>query len=179
MKRRLSIAISLVSDPNIVFLDEPTTGLDPEARRHLWNILQEVKQSTKRAMVLTTHSMEEADVLCNRISIINHGVLKCIGTQARLKQLYGGGFTLFINLQKNATNQAIQKVIAFVQDNLPHSFLMRSFNKRLLFKVPTQRFHAETFFGNIEKAKYKLLITDWGINQSSLEDVFRQICEIE
>lgn len=68
MKRRLSIAIALVGDPKIIFLDEPSTGLDPENRRQLWNIL--VESRGKRAMVLTTHSMEEADVLCNRIGSI-------------------------------------------------------------------------------------------------------------
>ena len=94
-------------------------------------------------MVLTTHSMEEADVLCNRISIINNGVLKCIGTQPRLKQLYGGGFTLFINLSKTSTNQALDKVAEFVHHNLPHSSLMRSFNNKMLFKVPTKGFQAE------------------------------------
>jgi len=65
MKRRLSVAISLVGEPKIIFLDEPTTGLDPENRRQLWDILVEARG--KRAMVLTTHSMEEADVLCSRI----------------------------------------------------------------------------------------------------------------
>jgi ABC-type multidrug transport system ATPase subunit len=80
MRRRLSIAISLVSKPKIIFLDEPTTGLDPDSRRGLWNILQECKKEKNRAMVLTTHSMEEADVLCNRIGIVNKGVLRCIGT---------------------------------------------------------------------------------------------------
>lgn len=80
MKRRLSIAISLVANPAIVFLDEPTTGLDPETRRQLWNILQDCKSNKKRAMVLTTHSMEEADVLCNRIGIVANGILRCIGT---------------------------------------------------------------------------------------------------
>lgn len=78
--RRLSIAISLVSNPKLIFLDEPTTGLDPETRRQLWNILQECKKDKGRAIVLTTHSMEEADVLCNRIGIVNHGVLRCLGT---------------------------------------------------------------------------------------------------
>ena len=68
MKRRLSVAISLVGQPKIIFLDEPTTGLDPENRRQLWDIL--VRARGKRAMVLTTHSMEEADVLCSRIGII-------------------------------------------------------------------------------------------------------------
>lgn len=77
MKRRLSIAISLVAEPKIVFLDEPTTGLDPETRREVWNILTECKK--RHSIVLTTHSMEEADVLCERIAIINLGIMRCIG----------------------------------------------------------------------------------------------------
>ena len=63
MRRRLSVAISLVGDPKIIFLDEPSTGLDPENRRQLWDILAEVRG--KRAIIITTHSMEEADVLCH------------------------------------------------------------------------------------------------------------------
>lgn len=77
MRRRLSIAISLVAEPKIVFLDEPTTGLDPETRREVWNILTECKK--RHSIVLTTHSMEEADVLCQRIAIINLGIMRCIG----------------------------------------------------------------------------------------------------
>lgn len=77
MKRRLSIAIALVAEPKIIFFDEPTTGLDPETRRGIWDILTGLRG--KMAMVLTTHSMEEADVLCSRIGIVNDGILKCIG----------------------------------------------------------------------------------------------------
>lgn len=77
MRRRLSVSISLVGNPKIVFLDEPTTGLDPENRRQLWDILTNCKGG--RAIVLTTHSMEEADVLCSRVGIINNGVLRCVG----------------------------------------------------------------------------------------------------
>ena len=80
MKRRLSIAISLVSNPKLIFLDEPTTGLDPETRRQIWNILQDVKSHEDRAIVMTTHLMEEADVLCSRIGIVNDGILRCLGT---------------------------------------------------------------------------------------------------
>jgi len=76
MKRRVSVAISLVADPKIIYLDEPSTGLDPENRRQLWDILAKLKG--KKAMMLTTHSMEEADVLCNRIAIVNNGILRCI-----------------------------------------------------------------------------------------------------
>jgi ABC-type multidrug transport system ATPase subunit len=99
MKRRLSVAISLVGDPKIVYLDEPTTGLDPENRRQLWDILAEAKG--KRAIILTTHSMEEADVLCSRIAVMTKGVLRCIGQQVRLKTLYGGGYHLFVNCYKD------------------------------------------------------------------------------
>lgn len=74
MRRRLSIAICIVSNPKVIFLDEPTTGLDPDTRRQLWNILQDCKKDN-RAMVLTTHSMEEADILCSRIGIVCNGVL--------------------------------------------------------------------------------------------------------
>ena len=76
MKRRLSIAISLVSEPKIIYLDEPSTGLDSENRRQLWDILAKLKG--KRAMILTTHSMEEADVLCDRIAIMTNGILRCV-----------------------------------------------------------------------------------------------------
>jgi ABC-type multidrug transport system ATPase subunit len=76
MKRRVSVAISIVADPKIIFFDEPSTGLDPENRRQLWDILAKLKG--KKAMLLTTHSMEEADVLCNRIAIVNNGILRCI-----------------------------------------------------------------------------------------------------
>ncbi len=77
MKRRLSVAISLIGDPKVVFLDEPTTGLDPSSRRLLWQVL--LKAKTDRALVLTTHSMEEAEALCDRIGFLNHGRLSCIG----------------------------------------------------------------------------------------------------
>jgi ABC-type multidrug transport system ATPase subunit len=76
MKRRLSVAIAIVSEPTLIFLDEPSTGLDPENRRQLWDIIDSLKGKT--SVVLTTHSMEEADVLCQRIAIVNNGILRCI-----------------------------------------------------------------------------------------------------
>lgn len=137
MRRRLSIAISLVSNPKVVFLDEPTTGLDPETRRQLWNILQECKKDKDRAMVLTTHSMEEADVLCNRIGIVNNGVLMCIGSQNRLKDLYGGGYHLFINCEKTqntqTTTNTIKNIEAFISKHLPEAIKLRYFNSQFVY----------------------------------------------
>ena len=109
MKRRLSVAISLVSDPKIIYLDEPSTGLDPESRRQMWDIL--AKCRGKRAIMLTTHSMEEADVLCNRIAIINQGIMRCVAPQTRLKTLYGSGYHLQINCVKQRYLNIQKKVM--------------------------------------------------------------------
>lgn len=105
MRRRLSVAISLVGNPKIVFLDEPTTGLDPDNKRQLWDIL--TNSRGKRAIVITTHSMEEADVLCSRIGIMAFGMIRCIAPQVRLKKLYGDGYRIHIDLIKEKDMEAL------------------------------------------------------------------------
>ena len=79
MKRRLSIAIALIGRPSVLFLDEPTTGIDPESRHEIWKIIDSVKKSGTQSIVVTTHSMEEADTLCTKIGILAGGNLKCLG----------------------------------------------------------------------------------------------------
>ena len=83
LQRRLSIAMALVSDPDVVFLDEPTIGLDPQARRGMWDYIAGLKGNT--TVVLTTHYLEEADALADRIAVIDDGVLAALGTPAELK----------------------------------------------------------------------------------------------
>lgn len=211
MKRRLSVAISLVGDPKIVYLDEPSTGLDPENRRQLWDILAEIRGS--RAVMLTTHSMEEADVLCNRIGIVTDGMLRCIGPQVRLKTLYGGGYHLFINCHKAKYINLLKKsykekirnskfendlkaeedkedvgkeefnlseihknVKDFVHGLIPTVLLLQEFNGNFIFQIPIEGFDAERLFTEMEGNKTKFKISDWGISQCSLEDVFTRIC---
>ncbi len=82
-KQRLSIAIGLVNDPKIIFLDEPTTGLDPQARHNLWELIQQIKAKGK-TVVLTTHYMEEAEVLCDRIAIMDHAEVVALNTPEQL-----------------------------------------------------------------------------------------------
>jgi ABC-2 type transport system ATP-binding protein len=88
MKRRVSIAMALVTDPKIVLLDEPTVGMDPQARRAVWDFILELKDKGK-TIVLTTHYMEEAEELCDRVGIIDHGRLIALGPPADLKTRYG------------------------------------------------------------------------------------------
>ena len=97
MKRRLSVGVALIGEPPIVFLDEPTTGLDPKNKREIWDILSHCKEN--RCMILTTHLMDEAETLCDRIGIIIKGKIRCLGSQYKLKVEYGKGFKLCINLK--------------------------------------------------------------------------------
>ena len=92
-KQRLSIAIGLVNDPKVLFLDEPTTGLDPQARRNLWDLVRMIKEKGK-TVVLTTHYMDEAEVLCDRVAIMDAGKIVALDTPNNLiKQLLAKGFS--------------------------------------------------------------------------------------
>ena len=82
-KQRLAMACALVGDPELLFLDEPTTGLDPQARRHLWDLVDQLKQAG-RTIILTTHYMEEAERLCDRVAIMDHGRIIALGTTQQL-----------------------------------------------------------------------------------------------
>jgi ABC-2 type transport system ATP-binding protein len=88
-KQRLAMATALVGDPELLFLDEPTTGLDPQARRHLWDLVDELKHAG-RTIILTTHYMDEAERLCDRVAIMDHGKVIALGTPPELIASIGG-----------------------------------------------------------------------------------------
>ncbi|MED6166072.1 Phospholipid-transporting ATPase abca7 [Stylosanthes scabra] len=85
MKRRLSVAISLIGNPSVVYIDEPSTELDPASRKRLWDVIKTAKKD--RPIILTTHSMEEAEALCDRLGIFVDGSLQCIGNPKEVQQL--------------------------------------------------------------------------------------------
>jgi ABC-2 type transport system ATP-binding protein len=90
MKRRLDLAMGLVNEPAVLFLDEPTTGLDPETRAALWRDLKRLRQERNLTVLLTTHYLEEADHLCDRLAIVDHGKVVVEGTPAELKARISG-----------------------------------------------------------------------------------------
>ncbi|CAG8636281.1 17603_t:CDS:2 [Acaulospora morrowiae] len=164
-KRRLSIAIALIGSPAVVFLDEPTTGLDPEVRRMIWNIVNDAKKG--RTIVLTTHSMEEAEVLCNRIGIMAKGTLRCIGPQLRLKELYGRGFRLSFSCK--AKN--VERATAYIESLLPESAKkLDSFVTNVSYEFYPEPGLIARLFEEIEKHKKEHGVDDWG-----LEEVFLRI----
>lgn len=103
-KRKLSTAVALIGNPCVVYLDEPTTGMDPGAKRNLWNMVSKVRNAGK-SIVLTSHSMEECEALCTRLAIMVNGEFKCLGSAQHLKNKFSKGFTLSIKVQKVLTSE--------------------------------------------------------------------------
>ncbi|CAG8580036.1 3827_t:CDS:2, partial [Racocetra persica] len=169
-KRRLSIAISLIGNPAVVFLDEPTTGLDPEVRRLIWNIINDAKKG--RTIVLTTHSMEEAEVLCNRIGIMAKGTLRCLGPQLRLKEIYGRGFKLSFSCKAKNFDVATE----FIESLLPaNAKKLDSFVTNVSYEFDIENGLIAKLFREIEAHKNEYGIDDWGLSQTTLEEVFLRI----
>jgi ABC-type multidrug transport system ATPase subunit len=133
MKRRLSVAISLVGSPKVAYLDEPSTGLDPAARRNLWQVVRDAKAG--KAIILTTHSMEEAEVLCDRLGIFVNGRLVCIGNPKQLTARYGGYYVCLSSPCNicNATSDCIQ-ALALVPVITSYA-VMRASVSRCAFKA--------------------------------------------
>lgn len=181
MKRRLSLGISLVGDPKIVFLDEPTTGLDPENKRQIWEILSQCKQN--KCMILTTHLMEEAEILADRIGIIVNGKLKCLGTKFKLKREYGRGFKLTINFKSENLHHEEDYMICsenidnFIKLVFENSEKRESYKTTLVYFISNEEFDAEKLFNEINDKKEYLKISNWAISQVSLEDIFIKLTE--
>lgn len=99
-KRKLSTALAVIGSPSVIYLDEPTTGMDPAARRQLWNMVCRIRDSGK-SIVLTSHSMEECEALCTRLAIMVNGEFKCIGSTQHLKNKFSKGLILKIKVKRN------------------------------------------------------------------------------
>lgn len=148
MKRRLSVAISLVGDPLVVYLDEPSTGLDPASRRNLWDVVRASKKG--RAIVLTTHSMEEAETLCDRLGIFVDGRLVCVGNPKEVTSRYGGYYVFTLTVPSHQEQSARQ----FVLRRLARSArLTYSVGGTLKFELPTSEVTLSAVFSAMAAAK--------------------------
>lgn len=178
-KRKLSVAISLIGDPKIIYLDEPTAGMDPYSRRHLWNVLKEKKKN--RLILLTTHFMDEADILADRKAFISKGKLRCCGSSLFLKSRFGIGYHLNMVVEPNCKES---DVTDFVRGHVEGAEFTRVHGKELSYTLPLNRvsqFSAlfidmESASGMSSKAE-SLGIKSYGVSMTSLEEVFMKLEE--
>lgn len=171
-KRKLSTAIALIGDPPVIYLDEPTTGMDPATKRFLWNVLCKVRDNGK-CIVLTSHSMEECEALCTRLAIMVNGNFKCLGSTQHLKSKFSEGYTLTVKIRKseNSVNAEIGAIESFVMRNFPGAVLREKHQEMLTYFIKEKSLPWSKMFGLMETGKRELNIEDYSIGQSSLEQV--------
>ncbi|XP_048138720.1 ABC transporter A family member 7-like isoform X2 [Rhodamnia argentea] len=169
MKRRLSVAISLIGDPKVVYMDEPSTGLDPASRNNLWNVVKRAKQD--RAIILTTHSMEEAEVLCDRLGIFVDGSLQCVGNPKELKARYGGSY-VFTMTTSSPYEEEVENMVRCLSPSAKRIYQISGTQK---FELPKHEVKIADVFRAVENAKSRFTVHAWGLADPTLEDVFIKV----
>ena len=177
MKRRLSMVIATIGDPKIVILDEPTTGMDPVNRRYVWQFIEKFKIG--RVIILTSHSMEEADILGDEIAVMADGEFKAFGTSIALKNQHGAGYRISLVIRE----KDVLVVKAFVQKHLPEGILEDDAAGSLLYQLPRDatgrlgpfvRILEEAELGESQELA-KGVVQNWGVSQTTLEEVFLKL----
>ncbi|XP_075690662.1 ATP-binding cassette sub-family A member 2 [Rhinoderma darwinii] len=167
-KRKLSTAIALIGYPSFIFLDEPTTGMDPKARRFLWNLILDIIK-TGRSLVLTSHSMEECEALCTRLAIMVNGRLKCLGSIQHLKNRFGDGYMITVRM-KSSVN--VKEVVRFFNRNFPEAILKERHHTKVQYQLKSEQVSLAQVFSKMEQVVDVLGIGDYSVSQTTLDNVF-------
>lgn len=168
-KRKLSTALALIGKPSILLLDEPSSGMDPKSKRHLWRIISEEVQN-KCSVILTSHSMEECEALCTRLAIMVNGRFQCIGSLQHIKSRFGRGFTVKVHLKNNKVS--METLTKFMQLHFPKTYLKDQHLSMLEYHVPVTAGGVANIFDLLETNKTALNITNFLVSQTTLEEVF-------
>ena len=169
-KRKLSVGIALVGNPLIVFLDEPSTGMDPQARRSMWKLISSTMAN--RSVILTTHSMEECEALCDRIGIMTGGRLRCLGTAPHLKQRFGSGYQVVGKTRAGAEDSALD----WIKATYPNTTVIESHGQT--FKVRIDKAVAgptSAVFRAFESNKARVGLDSYSVSDTDLEQIFIQM----
>ena len=209
-KRKLSVGIATIGRPPLVFLDEPSTGMDPGARRAMWDVINRLSSPTclpastpltsatnadavadieslaqkQCTVILTTHSMEECEALCNRVGIMVGGRLRCLGTVQHLRARFGKGLKLELKLAAGisdaggtSTSAHHERVKTWITENFQDAVLMerQQRDRYMCFSVAGGAVGSlAKVFSLVESEKARLGIVDYAISQTSLEQIFNR-----
>ena len=186
MKRKLSLAIAFCGGSDVVMLDEPTSGMDPFSRRFTWNVIRHYKKN--RIIILTTHLMDEADVLGDRIAIMANGQLRCMGSSLFLKKTYGVGYQLTVDKCRGSVKHSdgllegerrvnpnvllIQIITSYVPEAVP----LGNLGAELRFSLPLNAAHSFVpMLLELEAQIHRGVISCFGISVTTLAEVFLRV----
>ncbi|XP_031699079.1 cholesterol transporter ABCA5 isoform X1 [Anarrhichthys ocellatus] len=179
IKRKLCFALSMIGNPQIVLLDEPSSGMDPKSKQRMWRAIRAAFKNRQRGAVLTTHYMEEAEAVCDRVAILVSGQLRCIGSIQHLKGKYGRGYSLEVKLREELTG--LQQVALLHKEILrifPHAARQESFATLMVYKIPMEDMKSlSKSFSQLEGAKQTFNFEEYNFSQSTLEQVFMEFAK--
>ncbi|XP_054459181.1 phospholipid-transporting ATPase ABCA1 [Anoplopoma fimbria] len=170
-KRKLSTAISLIGAPPVIFLDEPTTGMDPKAKRFLWNCILSVTKEG-RAVVLTSHSMEECEALCTRMAIMVNGRFQCLGSVQHLKNRFGDGYTIILRLADTKSDLDSCPISTHMKSSFPSIELKEHHQSVLQYQLPSHACCLARVFEVLANNYEELGVIDFSVSQTTLDQVF-------
>ncbi|XP_008580998.1 PREDICTED: ATP-binding cassette sub-family A member 13-like, partial [Galeopterus variegatus] len=181
LRRKLSLGIAFLGTSRTVVLDEPTSGVDPCSRRSLWDILLKYREG--RTIIFTTHHLDEAEMLSDRVAVLQQGRLRCCGPPFCLKEAYGQGLSLTLTKQASVLEASDQKDIAcvtsLIQIYVPQAFLKDSRRGELTYTIPkdTDKACFKGLFQALDQNLHQLHLTGYGISDTTLEEVFLMLLQ--
>ncbi|NXJ80394.1 ABCA5 protein, partial [Trogon melanurus] len=178
LKRKLCFALSMLGNPRVTLLDEPSTGMDPKAKQHMWRAIRAAFKNKERAAILTTHYMEEADAVCDRVAILVSGQLRCIGTVQHLKSKFGRGYFLEMKLKETEDIQHMEYLQRQILHIFPNANRQESFASILAYKIPKEDVQSLSHsFSKLEEVKHTFNIEEYSFSQATLEQVFVELAK--
>lgn len=203
MRRRVSLAIALVGHARVVLLDEPSTGLDPASKRRLWRLIENARRDNThvaamdaagdasfrdrgRALLLVSHDLSEVETLCDRISIMTHGRLRCLQTGANLRLVYGGRYTLSVRFDLSVST--LEQGTSIITETIPGAVVEAAYTSGYaVFSIPKASSEggmaptlplSQVFTTMLElQSQRNSIVTEFSLSQQSLDAIFRKVVQ--
>ncbi|XP_038957108.1 phospholipid-transporting ATPase ABCA3-like isoform X2 [Rattus norvegicus] len=170
-KRRLSTAIALMGKSSVVFLDEPSTGMDPVAQHLLWDTVTWVCK-TGKAIIITSHRMEECEALCSRLAIMVKGKFTCLGTPQHVRKRFGQVYTLTVKINIAKDEEKVKEFKDFIKSTFPGNIKFQEFHGTIGYYIPSTEICWGKVFEILEEAKVLFKLEDYSVKQVTLEQIF-------
>jgi len=179
-KRKLNVALALIGRPKIMLLDEPTTGVDPAARRKIWETINNIRKSGT-SVILTSHSMEECEALCDRLAIMVSGSFQCLGGPQHIKSKFGQGFQIIIKLEPNKYSiEDLNTIKSEVIQKFDQCVITDEHLDYVHFHVGDPSTPWDKLYSSIEDVKTRhSCIEDYTISETTLEQIFLSFARVQ